>query len=322
MIKKLLTAVAITSMATSMTIAGVWAGSTKTVTDHAGNTVEIPTNPKRIASLHTMSTTAMLWDLDAKLIGTATRLKKDENNRPYIRSVEEIYNIKFQDTGLANYGKFGSDIEQIKASKPDLIVGTVRHAKVYDKLSAIAPTVLIDYMSHDLFSVYGDLASWVGKVDVFNEKNKKFQSRIQQVKKKYSMPTEKQTVAYAHPYPGKAQYLARIQYGAFLHTAYTLGFKPLPYLEKQYGRDGIGGKLTAETFGQFNPDWLLSTYRNQTGETIETVYKGFDEIAPGWRSYNNAYKNKQVIAINREMAYPMGFKSMNWVLDQFEKQAK
>ena len=294
----------------------------KKVTDHAGNKVEIPASPKRIASLHTLSTTAMLWDLGAPLIGTATRAKGDENNRPYIRGVEEVYGVKFQDLDLANYGAFGEDIEQIKASKPDLIVGTEYHVKNYKQLSIIAPTVIIEAGRPDPLPVFRDLAGWVGKSEQFNASYKKYQARLQQIKEKFSVAPEKQIIAYAHPFPGKAQYYACIYYGAFSRVAYDLGFKKLPFLEKQYKPTESCRKLSAETFGQMNPDWFLSTFRNQLGQTVEDIYKGFDDIAPGWREYNSAYKNEQMILLSREMADPMTFKSLNWVLDQLEQYAK
>ena len=294
----------------------------KTVTDNVGNIVEIPTNPQRIASLHTLSTTAMLWDLGAPLIGTATRPKGDENDRPYIRGVEEVYGVKFQDLDLANYGSFGEDIEQIKASKPDLIIGTVKNTKVYDQLSTIAPTVLIDHYSSDIFSVFRDVASWAGKDAGFATKEAAYRKRLLEVREKFSKDPSSQTVAYTIPRPGKAQYSARTHYGAFTRVAYDLGFQPLPFMVEQFDKDSTGGNLSAETFGQFNPDWLLSTFRNQNGETPEDIYNGFDDIAPGWRDYNNAYQNDQVVIINREKAYPMTFKTLDWILDQFVKIAK
>lgn len=308
-----------TGMTTNKILA--YSQATKIVTDHVGNKVEVPRKPTRIASLHTMSTTVMLWELGAPLIGTATRLKSDENNRPYIRSVEEIYGIKFKDTKLVNYGKFGEDIEQIKASKPDLIVGTQRHRKVYDTLSIIAPTVLINFSSPDLLGVYKDLASWIDKDVQFAQKTTVYKKHLADVRRKFSKNPSTQTVGYAMPSSGRAQYIAHIQYGAFTRVAYDLGFKPLPFLKK-FLDSGKRGRLSAETFGQYNPDWLLSTFRKQTGETIEDVYEDFDDIAPGWRSYNSAYKRDQIIVISRERAIPMSFKSLHWILDQFEKHAK
>lgn len=300
-----------------------YAGATKTVTDHTGRVVEIPINPQRIASLHTMSTTVMLWDLGAPLIGTATRLKTDENNRPYIRSVEEIYGVKFQDTKLFNYGKFGSDIEQIKASKPDLIVATLKHVKTKDQLEKIAPVVFVDYFNPDMFKIYGDVAEWVGKKSVFDKKLTAYKKHLAQVKAKFKTTNPKNmTVVYSHPYPGKATMLVRQHYGAVTKVAYDLGFKPLKFVQDTFPNNGVGGKLSAEVIGDINADYFLTTYRNQFGETLENVYAGYDDIAPGWRDYMKAYKNKTFIGFNRENAYPSSFETYKYVLDMFAKHAK
>ena len=294
----------------------------KTVTDHAGNKVEIPASPKRIGSLHTLTTSVMLFDLEADLIGVSTRLKKDENNRPYIRGVEELYGVKFEDTQLFNYGDFGEDIEQIKLSKPDLIVGRLNDLKKYKQLSGIAPTVLIDGARPNMYGVFKDLASWVGKEYEFNKKEKLYKNRLQSVKAKFSKNPKEQTVAYMHPYKGKANYLTCSGYSSFTIVAHDLGFENIPYIKQQLPdpKDKCT-TLSSETFAQFNPDWMLSTYRHQFGETVEDVYAALDDIAPGWKNYNSAYKNNQIIIMNRAKAMT-SFKALNEVLDVFEKAAK
>lgn len=299
-----------------------FSNATKTITDHAGHQVEVPKNPQRIASLHTLSISVMLFDLEVSLIGVSTRLKKDENNRPYIRGVEELYGIKFQDTQLFNYGKFGQDIEQIKLSKPDLIVGRLKDLKNYDKLSAIAPTVLIDGSKPHMYDVFKSLASWVGKEDEFRKKERVYKKRIQSLGRKFSKNPKSQTVAYMHPYKGKANYLVCRGYSGFTIVAHDLGFKNFPYIEQQLSNPKTKcTKLSSETFGQFNPDWILTTYRHQFGETDADVYAALDDIAPGWRNYNSAYKNNQIIIMNREKTMT-SFKAFHEVINVFEKMAK
>ncbi len=294
----------------------------KTITDHFGNKVEIPTNPKRIASLRAMTITVMLWDLGAPLIGTATSIKANEDKRTYMRFVEEVYDLRFQDTQLASYGRMGSDIEQVKFSQPDLIVANMENSKNYAKYAAIAPTIVVNDSTIDLFSTFSDLASWVGKSEVFAAKEAEYRQRLAEVRTKFSKAPSQQTVAYVHPYPGKAQYAGRIHYGSFTKVAYDLGFQPLPFLTELFNADETGGRLSAETFAQNNPDWLLTSYKSQIGQTVEDIYKGFDDVAPGWQANSTAYQQNQIIAVNREKAIPMCFTAMNWVLDQFQKYAK
>ncbi len=294
---------------------------TTTVTDHAGNIVEIPVNPQRIASLYTMTTTAMLIDLQVPIIGTATRTKMPEN-KPYIRYAEEIFGIKFEDTNYFNYGKKGKDLEQIKISKPDLIVGTINlHAKVYKRLSAIAPTILIDAFSADLFAVYRDLATWVNKRDYFDSQLSRYKNRLTEVKDTFTKDPGEQTLVYFHPLINKGKIYVAQHYGALTKVAHDLGFKRPDFIKQNFPDNKVHDILSAEIINELNADYIVSTYQNQLGETEETVSEAFDRIAPGWRDFLKAYRNDTFITLNREIAYPTCFKSYDYVLDQFEKYA-
>lgn len=154
----------------------------KTVTDHAGNTINIPKDPKRIASLHYPITIMLyeIYEMKAPIIGASTRIKKPENIR-YIRSGYELFGLDFSQTGWANYGSFGKDLEQVKVSKPDLIIGGLYHQKFYEQLSKIAPTILIDYK----YQHYADLAKWIGQNDSFNDKEKAYQEKLKAIKAKF-----------------------------------------------------------------------------------------------------------------------------------------
>ena len=297
------------------------AAQTREVTDHLGNTVQVPVAPQRVASLHTMSTTVMLMDLGVPLIGTATRLKQP-GNVPYIRSAEELFGVKFEDTDYFNYGKFGSDIEQIKLSQPDLIVATYKHAKNYAQLSAIAPTILVNYQHGDIISVYRDVATWVGKRALFDARYAQYQERLTAVRKTFSTPPADQTVIYAHADPGKANISVRRHYGSVTQVAYDLGFKEMPFVLEQFPGDSFGGRLSAEVIGDINANYVLSSYRHQIGETPQSVYDGFDDVAPGWRDYISAYQRGTFITLNREKGYGISFVALNYVLDQFAAAAK
>ncbi len=295
---------------------------TKTVVDHVGNTVEIPVNPQRIASLHTMSTSVMLIELGVDIIGTATRTKLPEN-QPYIRAVEELFEIKFEDTDYFNYGAFGKDIEQIKLSRPDLIIGTVKNEAQYEMLSSIAPTVLIDHYSPDMFKVYRDVATWVGKENIFEKHYQKYLKRVEKLRQQFTTDPATQTTVYLMARIDKGQLSVRQYYGSVTKVAYDLGLQRMEFVKQQFPDDDVGGNLSAEVVEEFaNTDYILSTYRNQTGETIETVYENFDSVSPGWREIIKAYENDRFIVFHRELAYPSSFISYNYVLDEFEKYIK
>ncbi len=300
-------------------------GATKTVIDHAGNTVEIPVNPKRIGALH-YPVTVMLVELEASIIGTSTRLKTPEN-KMYIRGVKELFNIDLEDTNYFQYGPGGKDIEQVKASQPDLLIGTPSHNDKYNLFSKIAPTLIIDHYSQNMpdmntLKVYEDLARWIGQEKRYNKFYKQYKTRLEQVKGKFSTPPEKQTVTYLMSRLKAGTIVVNTHYGTFSRVAYDLGFQKPEYINDKFG-GYISDVVSAEVIGEFaNIDYILSTYRHQAGETEENVYSDFDVIIPGWRDSFKAYKHNTFIVANREIAFPISFKSCSYVLDMFEKHAK
>ncbi|MGF1763251.1 ABC transporter substrate-binding protein [Aliivibrio kagoshimensis] len=296
------------------------AKETMTVTDHAGNQVEIMKHPKRIASLHVMSATSILLDLQAPIVGTSTYIKLPEN-QPYIRGGEEVFGIKFADTGYVNYGHKGSDIEQIKASKPDLIIGTVKYqSKVFDKLSAIAPTVLIKRYTSNIFDAYRDVATWVGEEAIFEERYAQYQQKINDFKNKYSEELSGKTFVYAVPRKGKAEIKIRQNSGIITQVLFDLGLSRTQFLKDNFKRDDAGDEVSSELIQSLDADWFFSTYSSESGAKVESIDIAFDDVAPGWQSALNAYKTNQFIRLNREKAYAPTFVSVDYVLNALEQR--
>ncbi len=112
-----------------------------TVTDVKGE-VEIPAAPQRIVDLSGNSD--MLSILGYKVVGTANSDAYDYTKFPaYLEETlqgAEIVGYSMQDT---------MDIEKVMNLNPDLIVISTVQEKMYDQLSAIAPTVMISLEALD-----------------------------------------------------------------------------------------------------------------------------------------------------------------------------
>ena len=110
-------------------------GNTITVTDVRGN-VEIPADPQRIVDLSGNSDILSILGYD--VIGTANSDAYDYTKFPsYLEDTlagAEILGYSMQDT---------MDIEAVMNLNPDLIVISTVQEKMYDQLSEIAPTVMI-----------------------------------------------------------------------------------------------------------------------------------------------------------------------------------
>ena len=135
--------------------------NTVTVTDVRGE-VEIPANPKRIVDLSGNSD--ILSILGYKVVGTANSDAYDYTKFPsYLEdtlSGAKILGYSMQDT---------MDVEAVMNLNPDLIVISTVQEKMYDALSEIAPTVMIQLEALNWKEDVRALGKVFGKEDVANE---------------------------------------------------------------------------------------------------------------------------------------------------------
>ena len=135
--------------------------NTVTVTDVRGE-VEIPANPKRIVDLSGNSD--ILSILGYKVVGTANSDAYDYTKFPsYLEetlSGAKILGYSMQDT---------MDIEAVMNLNPDLIVISTVQEKMYDALSKIAPTVMIQLEALNWKDDVRALGKVFDKEDVANE---------------------------------------------------------------------------------------------------------------------------------------------------------
>ena len=136
-------------------------GKTVTVTDVRGE-VEIPADPQRIVDLSGNSD--ILSILGYKVIGTANSDAYDYTKFPaYLEETlkgAEILGYSMQDT---------MDVEAVMNLNPDLIVISTVQEKMYDQLSEIAPTVMIQLEALNWKDDVKALAEVFNKEDVANE---------------------------------------------------------------------------------------------------------------------------------------------------------
>lgn len=136
-------------------------GNTITVTDVRGN-VEIPADPQRIVDLSGNSDILSILGYD--VIGTANSDAYDYTKFPtYLEetlSGAEILGYSMQDT---------MDIEAVMNLNPDLIVISTVQEKMYDALSEIAPTVMIQLEALDWKEDVKSFAKVFNKEEVANK---------------------------------------------------------------------------------------------------------------------------------------------------------
>ncbi len=142
---------------------------------HAMGTSEIPENPKKIVILTNEGTEALLA-LGVKPVGAVTGVAGEW----YEHTKNELGDVK-------PVGKEGApNVEAIAALKPDLIIGNkMRHEKIYDQLSAIAPTVFSDTIRgawKDNFKFYAEV---LNKESEGDKAIQAYESKIASIKEDY-----------------------------------------------------------------------------------------------------------------------------------------
>lgn len=135
--------------------------NTVTVTDVRGD-VEIPADPQRIVDLSGNSDILSILGYD--VVGTANSDAYDYTKFPsYLEETlkgAEILGYSMQDT---------MDVEAVMNLNPDLIVISTVQEKMYDALSEIAPTVMIQLEALNWKDDVRALGKVFGKEDVANE---------------------------------------------------------------------------------------------------------------------------------------------------------
>ncbi|TCC39219.1 ABC transporter substrate-binding protein [Kribbella sindirgiensis] len=113
------------------------AGYPRTI-EHAMGTTEIKSKPKRVVALDTSYVDATLI-LDTPVVGYTDYRTINGKLPDYLGDDRTTYGAEAQSVGtLAE-----PNLEKIAALEPDLIISAkVRHEKLYDQLSAIAPTIM------------------------------------------------------------------------------------------------------------------------------------------------------------------------------------
>lgn len=166
-------ALAITLVACGSTTSEDATTEMRTVQDIKGE-VSIPVNPQRIVDLSGASDTLSILGYD--VVGTANSDGYDYTKFPSYLEKElegaEILGYSFQDT---------MDVEAVFALEPDLIIISTMQEKMYDQLSAVAPTVMIELAQLDWREDFMNVATIMDRVNEANTWLAEYDAKVAQV---------------------------------------------------------------------------------------------------------------------------------------------
>ncbi|WP_434674243.1 ABC transporter substrate-binding protein [Pseudomonas sp. R1-15] len=267
----------------SLALLSMPAGAAETkVFENSFGRVEVPVSPRCIVSLHDFSLTTQLLELGIKPCGSTGRKKLFSD--VLFRGAQERFDV----AGIQYIGSHQSpDLEAIAALKPDLIIGLSYHADLKDKLSKIAPVVLLPSRESDIKTYAKELADLVGKQQRYEEMLREYQWVVSEFKKRVKDPA-RITVTTLEVYTDGFQLIGRggmddviADFGLGRVAAYREARQNVPY--------------SLERIGDFDSDFIIDTYEELLDS--ETSTAAFRQ-SPQWRNLF-AVKNRQFLYLNR-----------------------
>ncbi|MBO6922472.1 MULTISPECIES: ABC transporter substrate-binding protein [Paracoccaceae] len=282
--------------------------------DDAGRTVEIPVAPQRIASLRGEQFTTPLWELGANLVASSGRQDGDKNGGdPYPRGAFDIFGIDFENTDLAFLGNPNApDFEAIAAARPDLILIPDWREDDIDRLSAVAPTVVIGIWSNPLLERYRKIADAAGVLDVYEARLAQFET---------SLSDARAVVADTIPDPADVtitvadvfdrELVAYRDYAALSHVIRELGFATPPFI---LALEDSNARISPELLPEIDGDFLIGTYSIAFGQTPTSQRAQWEALVPVWDEVLHAPRHNQHFFLDRERMRGVSFAALETTL--------
>jgi len=270
------------------------AQETRSFTDDAGRTVEIPANPQRIASLQDLSITIPLLELGVYPV--ASHGRTTETGEGFIRSSKVLTGVDFDNSDITFVGNNPVDIEAVAVAEPDLIITTPWQNTPVEQLAAIAPTIVLDDSIRGDFGMYDVLAEITGTTDQLDILEGRYEGQIEQIKR--LIDTETISVNVIQGVDGEV--LSWHTYAGLGRVLRDAGFRFPDRVEAI--AEGQFERMSAETLPELDADFLFVTYRTDTLETPDDAVGHLELVMPNFCDYLHACRENQMIIMPREEA--------------------
>lgn len=155
----------------------------ETITDDLGRPVALPDQIERVVTLHDGLLAVPLHELGLDVVASAGRPGPDGSM--VIAGFETLFGTTAKDEGIAYIGGYsGYDLELIKSLAPDLIIGAEIHAEQVDAMAAIAPFVIQQSFTGDVYgnSAVKVMAERLGRMAQYEALDAAYQARLAEVK--------------------------------------------------------------------------------------------------------------------------------------------
>ncbi|MCP3776652.1 ABC transporter substrate-binding protein [Paenibacillus sp. MZ04-78.2] len=245
---------------------------------HAMGEAKIPVKPEKVVTLQYVS---QLLSIGVKPLGGPANLIKDLGEKA---------------AGIENIGEAGKyNSEKILELQPELIIAGDVEQEAYDKLSKIAPTVVVPWMNHDVFGhvkVMGDIMNRQSEAEAWS---KAFRAKFQAVREQIQSVIEPGKTAAIYNIRPKEIYVYGVRnFGFTIYKALEL--TPPPPVKKEIEKDPNfwAVPVSLEQLPEYASDYLfVSTFGDDDSK------KRLDEISKTalWANLP-AVKNNRVYMLN------------------------
>jgi len=268
---------------------------------HAMGTTTVPDAPLRIVAL-TNEATEDLVALGITPIGAA----RSANSDPWYDHVK----AELADTVVIGE-ELAPNLEAIAALEPDLILGNKRrHEKIYDQLSAIAPTVFAETIQGTWKSNFTLYAETVGKAEQGKSILAEFEDRAARLRE--ALGEDKDTVTLVRFLAGQVYVYAKDSFSGTILEAAGLPRPPVQV------KPGLAELITKERIGELEADRIFYfTYETGDGKAEQEAAAWMDE--PLWNNLS-AVKSGQVYPVSDAVwATAGGIMAAQLALDDLER---
>lgn len=150
-------------------------GETRTI-EHAAGTTDVPANPRRVVPLDEVLPPSLI-----ALGFTPAGLTEDAEG-----GLEDVAELLPDDLNIEDIERIGEgdevNLETIATIEPDLILGTDLNEEIYDQLSEIAPTVLVERGGNgDWRRRFRDVAGALGRMERAEEAEADYERLISEL---------------------------------------------------------------------------------------------------------------------------------------------
>lgn len=273
---------------------------------HAAGETCVPERPQRIVTTQDQNAMLPLLELGVKPVGSAGLPLED--GAFLFRRVAD-----FDTSGVAFVGSYGQpDLEAIALLQPDLIIGPPFQADIYDALSAIAPTVLIDVHERPLDEALLDFAALVNATERAGELRAAYQSRVAALRDALAARRDQLTVSIITPGDDSAQFYNEASGQATGTVVRALDLRrPAP----ESGPDAYADYRSIETLPEHDADVMLII--SYAGEEQDPVLDGFMD-SPILQALGAA-RAEQVYVLDGLSVVGAGWSKMDAFLEQLER---